>query len=473
MADLDKFITSQARLNTLAKDQSKSINILNLQYRLLNKILGPFFTTYIDLKNAVETTGEVFDGTIKKTKKLGKTFDKALKPISGMLKVFQQINTIMIFVLGAFALVGAAVFLLTKSFGGGEASAGAFNMVMEAGKAVIDSFLGAIQAIVEAIGGIDFTVAAGVLIPLLEGVFVMLGNILTLYLTFVAAVFTGIGDIVARMDEAGMFQRIADAFGTFFGLVGMAFGTIKAAIDDTGLTMDVLIGGIKRLIKGIVNFLFSSGLIEFVVKFIEYISFVAGFIALLAAQIISLFIKIWAKLGPPLVSFVSAFFSFLNPLVRIITGVLGVIMDGVMKLITWLLPYFEKGMNGIMEEIEPIIEAITWVLDKAGKAFSLGGELLGGAADYLGFNDGGVASGPKSGYPVMLHGTEAVVPLPDGRTIPVSIKGDMGGGGQTNNINISVSGGGNAKDIAKAVSDEVSKVLRNRSRGGNFTRGVI
>lgn len=473
MADLDKFITSQARLNTLAKDQSKSINILNLQYRLLNKILGPFFTTYIDLKNAVETTAEVFDGTIKRTKKLGKTFDKALKPISGMLKVFQQINTIMIFVLGAFALVGAAVFLLTKSFGGGEASAGAFNMVMEAGKAVIDSFLGAIQAIVEAIGGIDFAAAAGVLIPLLEGVFVMLGNILTLYLTFVAAVFTGIGDIVARMDEAGMFQRIADAFGTFFGLVGMAFGTIKAAIDDTGLTMDDLIGGIKRLIKGIVNFLFSSGLIEFVVKFIEYISFVYGFIALLAAQIISLYIKIWAKLGPPLVSFVSAFFGFLNPLVRIITGVLGVIMDGVMKLITWLLPYFEKGMNGIMEEIEPIIEAITWVLDKAGKAFSLGGELLGGAADYLGFNDGGVASGPKSGYPVMLHGTEAVVPLPDGRTIPVSIKGDMGGGGQTNNINISVSGGGNAKDIAKAVSDEVSKVLRNRSRGGNFTRGVI
>lgn len=473
MADLDKFITSQARLNTLAKDQSKSINILNLQYRLLNKILGPFFTTYIDLKNGVETTGEVFDGAIKRTKKLGKTVGKALKPITGMLKVFGQINTIMIFVLGAFALVGAAVFLLTKSFGGGEASAGAFNMVMEAGKDVIDSFLGAIQAIVEVIGGIDFTAAAGVLIPILEGVFVMLGNILTLYLTFVAAVFTGIGDIVARMDEAGMFQRIAAAFGTFFGLVGMAFGTIKAAIDDTGLTMDVLIGGIKRLIKGIVNFLFSSGLIEFVVKFIEYISFVYGFIVFFAAQIISLYIKIWAKLGPPLVSFVSAFFSFLNPLVRIITGVLGVIMDGVMKLITWLLPYFEKGMNGIMEEIEPIIEAITWVLDKAGKAFSLGGELLGGAADYLGFNDGGVASGPKSGYPVMLHGTEAVVPLPDGRTIPVSIKGDMGGGGQTNNINISVSGGGNAKDIAKAVSDEVSKVLRNRSRGGNFTRGVI
>lgn len=35
---------------------------------------------------------------------------------------------------------------------------------------------------------------------------------------------------------------------------------------------------------------------------------------------------------------------------------------------------------------------------------------------------GGVFSGATSGYPATLHGTEAVVPLPDGRTIPVVIK---------------------------------------------------
>lgn len=34
---------------------------------------------------------------------------------------------------------------------------------------------------------------------------------------------------------------------------------------------------------------------------------------------------------------------------------------------------------------------------------------------------GGTISGPKSGYPVLLHGAEAVVPLPDGRSIPVQI----------------------------------------------------
>ena len=36
---------------------------------------------------------------------------------------------------------------------------------------------------------------------------------------------------------------------------------------------------------------------------------------------------------------------------------------------------------------------------------------------------GGILSGAQSGYPAVLHGTEAVVPLPDGKTIPVEIAG--------------------------------------------------
>lgn len=36
---------------------------------------------------------------------------------------------------------------------------------------------------------------------------------------------------------------------------------------------------------------------------------------------------------------------------------------------------------------------------------------------------GGILSGPKSGYNATLHGTEAVVPLPDGKSIPVEMKG--------------------------------------------------
>ncbi|MEW8131602.1 MAG: tape measure protein [Candidatus Thiodiazotropha endolucinida] len=37
------------------------------------------------------------------------------------------------------------------------------------------------------------------------------------------------------------------------------------------------------------------------------------------------------------------------------------------------------------------------------------------------FSSGGISRGPNSGYPVELHGTEAVIPLPDGRAVPVTL----------------------------------------------------
>ena len=46
--------------------------------------------------------------------------------------------------------------------------------------------------------------------------------------------------------------------------------------------------------------------------------------------------------------------------------------------------------------------------------------VAGGVPAYAG---GGIANGPLEGYQAMLHGTEAVVPLPNGRSIPVEIAG--------------------------------------------------
>ncbi len=45
------------------------------------------------------------------------------------------------------------------------------------------------------------------------------------------------------------------------------------------------------------------------------------------------------------------------------------------------------------------------------------------------FAAGGVSHGPKSGYAAMLHGTEAIVPLPNGRSLPVQLQGGAAGGG--------------------------------------------
>jgi hypothetical protein len=47
----------------------------------------------------------------------------------------------------------------------------------------------------------------------------------------------------------------------------------------------------------------------------------------------------------------------------------------------------------------------------------------GGPPEDGGYAYGGIATGPKTGYQAMLHGTEAVVPLPDGKTIPVNMPG--------------------------------------------------
>lgn len=47
---------------------------------------------------------------------------------------------------------------------------------------------------------------------------------------------------------------------------------------------------------------------------------------------------------------------------------------------------------------------------------------------HFSFGNGGIANGPSSGYLAELHGPEAVVPLPDGKTIPVRLEntGDFG-----------------------------------------------
>jgi len=75
---------------------------------------------------------------------------------------------------------------------------------------------------------------------------------------------------------------------------------------------------------------------------------------------------------------------------------------------------------------------------------------------------GGILSGPKSGYQAMLHGNEAVVPLPDGKTIPVQSKGGGGGAG--------------SKDQVALLSMELEKLdsmLRVMSKQNDITNKIL
>lgn len=102
------------------------------------------------------------------------------------------------------------------------------------------------------------------------------------------------------------------------------------------------------------------------------------------------------------------------------------------------------------------------------------GGVVSNGKDMPGYAVGGIASGPQSGYPVMMHGTEAVVPLPNGKSIPV----EMRGAGQMNNVTVNVSTDGNtrtenssgaqAADLGKAIAKAVQQELQNQKRSGGI-----
>ena len=92
-----------------------------------------------------------------------------------------------------------------------------------------------------------------------------------------------------------------------------------------------------------------------------------------------------------------------------------------------------------------------------------------------GYSTGGVAKGSTSGYPAVLHGTEAVVPLPNGKSIPV----DMGNAGSvSNNIVVNVAADGKTSTsnssgmdmdkLGKAVAAAVQAELHNQKRSGGI-----
>ena len=98
----------------------------------------------------------------------------------------------------------------------------------------------------------------------------------------------------------------------------------------------------------------------------------------------------------------------------------------------------------------------------------------GGVLDQ--YSMGGIAKGSQAGHLAMLHGTEAVVPLPNGRSIPVELSG---GGSQTNNVSVNVnienSGrantemqGNNANEFAKSIANVVQREIQNQKRPGGL-----
>lgn len=90
---------------------------------------------------------------------------------------------------------------------------------------------------------------------------------------------------------------------------------------------------------------------------------------------------------------------------------------------------------------------------------------------------GGIAKGREAGYPVILHGTEAVVPLPNGKEIPVAFTGNSA---STNNIGMTfninrddtesdVEGDTQiGTDLGIKIKEAVQQVLLDEKRAGGI-----
>jgi len=129
--------------------------------------------------------------------------------------------------------------------------------------------------------------------------------------------------------------------------------------------------------------------------------------------------------------------------------------------------------------MQPKLDTFTEVMgrlkDGLASVKDFGGNVASGVRERLPeFSAGGIASGPSSGYPAVLHGTEAVVPLAGGRSIPVEMKGG-GSGSQTFNITINPSGITDrtdkremARQMGNMIQQEVSRALGGTTMRGRF-----
>jgi hypothetical protein len=244
---------------------------------------------------------------------------------------------------------------------------------------------------------------------------------------------------------AGAIAIVVAAFRVAFAIMGGVADVWMALFTGNWRDIPGIIWGIFVTVLGIAGDLFTSLGIIF---------------TNIGEAILAPFIYVWTQiwdLFAPIGETLAAPFIWLYEKV---TDIFEAMYDAIKDPITDAIDYVMNPINELVDLIDSI--SLSGLTDMAGG-------LLGALP---GFAVGGITSGPTGGYPVALHGTEAVVPLPDGRSIPVTVKGMGGSGGDSITVNIAVKGGGNARDIARAVSQEVQRTFRNRSRSGSYSRGI-
>ena len=126
------------------------------------------------------------------------------------------------------------------------------------------------------------------------------------------------------------------------------------------------------------------------------------------------------------------------------------------------------GLSSIIAANTAAVATNTTQLMIKGLPFARDGGVFEAGQRVKGYSSGGIANGSTAGYGAILHGREAVIPIPSGEKIPVEVKG----GTQSNSIvNVTVNSDGSSsmdtekanafgKGIQAAVQQEISKQQR-------------
>jgi hypothetical protein len=343
-------------------------------------------------------------------------------------------------------------------------------------------------------------------------------------------------DFYTALIDAGVFTAVIGLVYSYLEAWEYVFDGVKDGFKAAGISGDGFGKTIKNSLSGLMSYIEASGILELSARFINALGKVLVIWGKVLGAVLKWLIIIVVYISGPLIMAVKgsleiifvafktvievitellegdlkgAFVALLSGIIEIATIAFNTFMDigaWALSQIVMALGYlwdafvgfftdlgisaynaaysmwdtFTGFISGIIDYIWGIPDALMQAISDAIDAltdFDLSGA-IGGVLDIdvlggLGFSGGGIAKGPTSGYPVTLHGTEAVVPLPDGKTIPVALQGAMPRGGDNVSFNINVSGSkGDPKEVAKLVGKEVQRAFRTRSRSGGYGRGI-
>jgi len=438
------YVQMYANAQVPMKKHTKGVQLLAIKYKLLSKTFGPFMDLWLKMKQGVQTFGEALEYMVKPTEEATEVIDGLNTAVELTGGYFKSLVMTMVLIVGIIMAVVGAVYLMAGSWSG------------------MDSIIPGLT------DGID-------------------------------SVRASIENIFNRLKEAGVLDTLIATFTGFIDDIMLAFGFIFTSLDAVGINAGSTLNAISTAIDTVVNFLFDAGIIDMLMEIFQLGAEMAGAIIKISAVIIGLLIRylafFWSKtsgywkalagilgiLVTYVVAIIRTWVAVFRAFVALLTGdfdgfkehLFGIV--GIWdKAITKMKSLFKGVIDNLMDFVQPLFDKIEAVADFFGGIKDGITSGAGDAWDKYGFADGGISTGPNSGYMTQLHGTEAVVPLPNGRSIPVEISGAMGGGGGSENItvNINVSGGGNADEIARKVSQEVARTFRNRSRSSGFGRGI-